>query len=202
MFQIKIIRANKILTWDELNITLRPANYKTDEDFVRSIFRDGYINAKIYDNSKLDKHYDINVINVDTRDVIYKNQMSKTALEHIYYLLASMEWMELIHVRSLSTEDIFKQFVSNILKVMEINDSETEFQNHIEPAINRNFKQYQYKLISCDIKEFDKFFETLWKTYHKSFGKKAESLSHEKFYTIIYMARDSYRSMIQIKNRT
>lgn len=201
MYQIKIIRANKILTWDELTVTIRPTNYKTDEDFVRAIFRDGFVNAKIYDKSLIDKHYDIQVINTVTKNVVYKQQMSKTVLEHIYYLLASMEWMELIHVRSLSTEDIFKQFVSNILKVMEVDDSETEFQNHIEPSINRNFKHYQYKLISCDMKEFDKFFETLWKTYHKSFGKKTESLSHEKLYTIIYMARDSYRSMIQIENR-
>ena len=201
MYQIKIIRANKILTWDELTVTIRPTNYKTDEDFVRAIFRDGFVNAKIYDKSLIDKHYDIQVINTVTKNVVYKQQMSKTVLEHIYYLLASMEWMELIHVRSLSTEDIFKQFVSNILKVMEVDDSETEFQNHIESSINRNFKHYRYKLISFDMKEFDKFFETLWKTYHKSFGKKTESLSHEKLYTIIYMARDSYRSMIQIENR-
>lgn len=201
MFQIKIIKANKILTWDELKVTLRPANYKTDEDFVRSIFRDGYVNAKIYDKSLTEKHYDIQITNITTKDVVYKHQMSKTVLEHIYYLLATMEWMEMIHVRSLSTEDIFKQFISDILKVMEVNDSEVEFQSHIEPAINRSFKQYQYKLISCDMKDFNKFFESLWKTYRKSFGKKNESMTFETFYTIICMAKHSYKEMIQIENR-
>lgn len=204
MYHIIVKKLDKIVVWDSVTIKNRPSQYNTDVDFIKDIFRSGYLSLFGFKGSKRDKDKTFNLIVVDDEKetIIDEDTLSSTGVDCYYYLLSTLEFMEFIYVKSLSSKEIYKRFVYDDTKRMLNNqhDSKSYFNTYIEPIINRSFNQSGDKLVTClDMNEFEFYFHRIEKIYLRLTPKDKRKLDQYKLYAILFASKNRYLNTIDIK---
>ena len=206
MYHIIVKKLDKIVVWDSISIVNLPSQYKTDEEFIEDIFNSGHLSLYGHGDAKRDneKTFNLTIINDETESVLYNIILSKTGVEYIYYLLATLEFMKFIYVKSLSIKCIYKRFIYDDMKRMlqDNPNAKDYFIKYIEPAINQCFKHSQDKLVTClDMTVFENCFHKIEKTYMKLTPKDKMLIDQYHLYAILFASKNRYLNIVDIKNR-
>lgn len=206
MYNIIIKKLDKIVVWDYITITNRPSQYDKDTSFIHDIFQSGCLSSYSCLGVKHDKAkiFNLTIVDDELETTLYDIALSMAEVDYIYYLLASLEYMEFIYIKSLSIKDIYKRFAFDTTKRMLHNNPNAKeyFIKYIEPIINRSFNQTQDKIVTClDMKEFELYFHRIEKIYLKVTPKDKRIIDQYQLYALLFAAKNRYLNTINIENR-